>query len=61
MAPRIDDRWLWLGLGAVIILAAHGIRSAITDVVRLTEFDPAQFPENDALQDDEAENSMLNI
>ena len=43
MTSRIHDRWLWLGLGIFVFFAAKGIRYAITDVVRLTKIDPAQY------------------
>ncbi|KAK4550196.1 hypothetical protein LTR36_003163 [Oleoguttula mirabilis] len=43
MAPRIDDRWLWLGFGVFIFFAARNIRAAIKDTLILTELDPAQY------------------
>ncbi|GIZ43747.1 hypothetical protein CKM354_000696300 [Cercospora kikuchii] len=48
MATRIDDRWLWLGVGVFFYFAAKYVKYAVTDIVRLTELDPAQFPANDA-------------
>ena len=47
MASRLEDRWLWLGLGVFFFVAAKGIKYALTDIVRLTELDPAQYPAND--------------
>lgn len=48
MALRVEERWLWLGLGVfVVAAAAKGIHHALTDMVRLTELDPAQFPADD--------------
>ncbi|KAF2218043.1 hypothetical protein CERZMDRAFT_64117 [Cercospora zeae-maydis SCOH1-5] len=48
MATRIGDRSLWLGAGVFFYFAAKYIKHAVTDIVRLTELDPAQFPANDA-------------
>lgn len=43
MAHRIDDRWLWLGVGAAAFFAVKGIHYALSDIVRLTEIDPYQY------------------
>lgn len=45
MSPKIDDRCLWLGFGIFFFAAAHGIRYAITDIVRLTAIQPLQKEE----------------
>ena len=42
MAPRIDDRWVWLGFTILISFAAINIRHCIRETVRLTELDPIQ-------------------
>nr|POF19944.1 hypothetical protein CFP56_52193 [Quercus suber]POF19946.1 hypothetical protein CFP56_52195 [Quercus suber] len=43
MPYHLNDRWLWLGFGIFAALAAHGIRFAIKDIVRLTRIDPVQL------------------
>ena len=43
MAPRIDDRWVWLGFGVFLFFAARQLRRGIRETVRLTEIDPAQY------------------
>lgn len=43
MASRIDDRWLWLGVGVATFIAIKGVQYALTDIVRLTEIDPHQY------------------
>lgn len=37
MALRIDDRWLWLGLGVFTFFAIKGVAYGLREVVRLTE------------------------
>ena len=56
MAPKIDDRWAWLGFGIFLFFAAKGIRYAIEDLVRLSEIDPYQFEPKD--KDQRLEDSM---
>ncbi|KAK5124109.1 hypothetical protein LTR85_001812 [Meristemomyces frigidus] len=58
MAPRIDDRWLWLGFGVFIFFAARNIRNAIKDTVILTEIDPAQYEDNDEKGKKQPEDSI---
>ena len=41
MALRLDDRYLWLGFGVFFVAAAYGVRYAITDLLDLTEVEPA--------------------
>lgn len=48
MSLRIDDRWVWLGFGVFFVLAAGGIRYAITDVTRLTRLERYQDETADA-------------
>ena len=56
MPPRIDDRWLWLGFGIFIFVAARGMRYAIEDIVQLTQLEPSrnesQNNEKDELPED---------
>jgi hypothetical protein len=47
MAHRIDDRWLWLGTGALLFIAFKSISYAIHDTVRLTEVEPLTTKEQD--------------
>ena len=56
MAPKVNDRWLWLGFSVFVFLAAKGIQYAITDTVRLTEIDPYQYESKK--KDDKPEDSM---
>lgn len=44
---HVDDRWLWLGFAVFSLLAARSTRHAITDIVRLTRIDPAQYEHGD--------------
>ncbi|KAF2869302.1 hypothetical protein BDV95DRAFT_629899 [Massariosphaeria phaeospora] len=37
MAPQIEDRWLWLGLGIFTFLAAKGVSHGLRHIVHLTE------------------------
>ncbi|KAF2468236.1 uncharacterized protein BDR25DRAFT_305217 [Lindgomyces ingoldianus] len=37
MAPRIDDRWLWLGLGVFTFIAIKGVAHGLRTIVHLTE------------------------
>ncbi|KAF1353637.1 hypothetical protein BDV97DRAFT_419676 [Delphinella strobiligena] len=39
MAWALDDRWLWLGFGALFYVAAKGIAYGLRDTLQLTEFD----------------------
>lgn len=50
MSHRIDDRWLWLGAGAALYLAAKGISYAIHDTVRLTQVKPIGKDDTEELQ-----------
>lgn len=43
MTHRIDDRWLWLGVGVLSVVILKGIQYALTDIVRLTKIDPHQY------------------
>ena len=43
---RLDDRWLWLGFGIVSLLAVHGIRLVIRDLVTITKLDPYSLEPN---------------
>ncbi|KAJ9648555.1 hypothetical protein H2199_001410 [Coniosporium tulheliwenetii] len=51
MAWRIDDRWLWLGLGAVTFVAVRGISYALHEVVRLVEVSEPPQEEKDLEED----------
>lgn len=51
MALRIDDRWLWLGFGVFLFVAARQIRHGISETVWLTEIDPAQYLESERKDD----------
>ena len=57
MAPKIDDRWLWLGFGVFIFFAAKGIRYAITDIVQLTKLDAFDCDSKDQNKDEQPEDS----
>ena len=50
MSRRIDDRWLWLGVGIGLVAAFKGIKYAITDVVRLTQVEPLGKDQDEELQ-----------
>lgn len=43
MAQRIDDRWLWLGIGVTAFLALKGIQHCLADLVHQTKLDPYQY------------------
>lgn len=58
MAPQIDDRWLWLGLGVAAFFTVKGIQHALKDIVRLTEIDPYQY-EPKKTKGDYPEDGML--
>ncbi|KXT10685.1 hypothetical protein AC579_4773 [Pseudocercospora musae] len=45
MAHRIDDKWLWFAFGLFAFFAAKGVRYAVKDIVRLTELDADQYPD----------------
>lgn len=60
MAPHIDDRWLWLGVGVAACLAIKGVQYALTDIVRLTEIDPYQY-EPKRKEKDHPEDSMATL
>ncbi|KAF2791560.1 hypothetical protein K505DRAFT_280489 [Melanomma pulvis-pyrius CBS 109.77] len=36
MVPRIEDHWLWLGLGVFTFLAVRGVSHGLTQIVTLT-------------------------
>lgn len=57
MATRIDDRWLWVGVGVTAFFAIKGIQYALQDIVRLTEIDPYQY-EPKTRDEDHPEDSM---
>lgn len=50
MSHRIDDRWLWLGVGIGLVVAFKGIKYAITDIVRLTQVKPLGKDQDEELQ-----------
>lgn len=50
MSHRIDDRWLWLGAGAALLIAVKGISYAIQDTVRLTQVKPLGKDDDEELQ-----------
>jgi hypothetical protein len=60
MAHRIDDRWLWLGTGALLLIAFKSISYAIHDTVRLTEVEPLTTKEQDEDQQRQPEDCMQN-
>jgi hypothetical protein len=37
MVPKIEDRWLWLGLGVFTFFAVKGVAYGLREIVRLTE------------------------
>lgn len=39
MAYTIHDRWIWLGFGVVLYLAAQGIRGCMVELVQDTAID----------------------
>jgi hypothetical protein len=47
MAHHIHDRWLWLGTGALLLIAFGSTSYAIHDTVRLTEVEPLTTKEQD--------------
>lgn len=47
MAPRIDDRWVWLGFGVFLFFAVRQLRNSIQETVLLTEIDPAQYEDRE--------------
>lgn len=57
MAHRIDDRWLWLGTGVLLIIAFRSIRHAIHETVLLTEVEPSDIKEQDQDQQKQPEDS----
>jgi hypothetical protein len=57
MATRIDDRWLWLGFSVIFVLAATGIRHAVTDIVQLTRLDPKEDDKGQGKNDECPEDS----
>lgn len=57
MIPRMDDRWLWLGVSVLTLLAAHGIRYAIQDLVTITKLDPYGYEPKRTKKDDHFEDS----
>ena len=61
MAPRVDDRWVWLGFGVFLFFAARQLRQGIRETVRLTEIDPAQYEDLEDKDEKSPENceSML--
>lgn len=60
MAHRIDDRWLWLGTGALLFIAFKSISYAIHDTVRLTEVEPLTTKEQDEGQQKQPEDCTCN-
>jgi hypothetical protein len=58
MAHRIHDRWLWLGTGALLLIAFRSISYAIHDTVRLTEVEPLRTKEQDEDQQRQPEDCM---
>ena len=60
MAHRIDDRWLWLGTGALLLIAYKSISYAIHDTVRLTEVEPLTTKKQDEDQQRQPEDCMQN-
>ncbi|KAF2662947.1 hypothetical protein K491DRAFT_8211 [Lophiostoma macrostomum CBS 122681] len=45
MATRIDDRWLWLGLGAFTFVAIKGVAKGLRTIIDLTEVHEPAPPE----------------
>ena len=43
MATRIDDRYLWLGVGALAFVVVKGVQYAMADLTILTKIDPYQY------------------
>lgn len=50
MSQRMDDRYLWLGVGIGLIVAFKGIKYAIEDTVRLTQVKPLGKDQDEELQ-----------
>ncbi|KAK3714672.1 hypothetical protein LTR37_007652 [Vermiconidia calcicola] len=64
MVPTVDDRWLWLGFGIIIICAVKGIRYAVSDIVDLTAIDPypdEPKPKKHEEQPEDSESTETNI
>jgi hypothetical protein len=61
MAHRRDDRWLWLGTAALLIIAFKSISYAIHDTVRLTEVEPLTTKEQDEDQQRQPEDCTQQI
>ncbi|KAK5241981.1 hypothetical protein LTR16_008865, partial [Cryomyces antarcticus] len=53
MTRSISDRWLWLGLGAFIVVAARGISYGLHDIVQLTKVTREAAPLDQTAQDPE--------
>ncbi|KAI6875759.1 hypothetical protein KC323_g266 [Hortaea werneckii] len=58
MAPRIDDRWVWLGFGVFLFFAVRQLRNSIQETVLLTEIDPAQYEDREERDKKSPEDSI---
>ena len=61
MAPRIDDRWMWLGVTVFFILAAKGLRYAIRDTIELTRVHPSYYEDETTRAGERPEDSKKHI
>ncbi|KAL1311699.1 hypothetical protein AAFC00_001801 [Neodothiora populina] len=55
MAWNLDDRWLWLGLGALTFVAVKGIAYGLQDTLKLVELPE---PANETSNENSAEDSI---